>query len=259
MLSKQQSYLLTVCFTLLTIGCANYTPAENRSVYAVPLSENLLALSLLNLLLCLCLIAAVTPHRQTLQDWVSARHKKGSNSKRFPDSSLVKDLIWGEKSPAVVAIALNVAIVIIPLALFILLSPAQSATGTNAFLKINESRTGAFFGLTLKASLMLIYASIAQLLLFMRTQQRTFWTTGTLGALILLPQSFLRTENCTLSIPWRWCRCLLLSLRSLTRLGKRFSANSGSGTDTCIAEPATDTPLRQAGEQIKESSHVTSQ
>jgi hypothetical protein len=172
MLNKQQSYLLTACFTVLTIGCANYTPAENRSVYAVPLSENLLALSLLNLLLCLCLIAAVTPHRQTLQDWVSARHKKGSNSKRFADSWLVKDLIWGEKSPAVVAIALNVVIVIIPLALFILLSPAQSATGTHAFVKVNENRTGALFGLAVEASLMMIYASIAQLLLFRRTQQR---------------------------------------------------------------------------------------
>ncbi|MBD1943908.1 ABC transporter permease, partial [Coleofasciculus sp. FACHB-712] len=89
------------------------------------------------------------------------------------DSSLVKDLIWGEKSPAVVAIALNVVIAIIPLALFILLSPAQSATGINAAVKVNESRTGALFGLTLGASLILIYASIAQLRLFMRTQQRT--------------------------------------------------------------------------------------
>ncbi|MEP0772404.1 ABC transporter permease [Coleofasciculus sp. FACHB-SPT36] len=173
MLSKQQSYLLTACFTVLTLGCANYNSIENRSVYAAPLLENLLALSLLNLLLYLCLIAAVTPHRQTLQDWVSARPKRGSNSKRFADSSLVKDLIWGEKSPAVVAIALNVVIAIIPLALFILLSPAQSATGINAAAKVNESRTGALFGLTLVASLILIYASIAQLRLFMRTQQRT--------------------------------------------------------------------------------------
>lgn len=172
-LSKQQSYLLTACFTVLTLGCANYTPAENRSVYAAPLLENLLALSLLNLLLYLCLIAAVTPHRQTLQDWVSARAKRASNNKRFADSSLVKDLIWGEKSPAVVAIALNVVIVIIPLALFILLSPAQSATGINAAVKVNESRTWALSGLTLVASLILIYASIAQLRLFMRTQHRT--------------------------------------------------------------------------------------
>jgi hypothetical protein len=83
---------------------------------------------------------------------------------------LVKDLIWGEKSPAVVAIALNVVIVIIPLALFILLSPAQSATGTHAFVKVNENRTGALFGLAVEASLMMIYASITQLRLFRRTQ-----------------------------------------------------------------------------------------
>ncbi len=259
MLNKQQSYLLTACFTVLTIGCANYTPAENRSVYAVPLSENLLALSLLNLLLCLCLIAAVTPHRQTLQDWVSARHKKGSNSKRFPDSSLVKDLIWGEKSPAVVAIALNVAIVIIPLALFILLSPAQSATGTNAFLKINESRTGAFFGLTLEGSLMLIYASIAQLLLFMRTQQRTFWTTGTLGALILLPPTIfavLRIGNfdplAVLSLSIVFPVALLLGSENV------FLLIPALGLILVLLNLQLTRQLRQTGKQIKESSHVTS-
>jgi hypothetical protein len=259
MLNKQQSYLLTACFTVLTIGCANYTPAENRSVYAVPLSENLLALSLLNLLLCLCLIAAVTPHRQTLQDWVSARQKKGSNSKRFPDSSLVKDLIWGEKSPAVVAIALNVAIVIIPLALFILLSPAQSATGTNAFLKINESRTGAFFGLTLKASLMLIYASIAQVLLFMRTQQRTFWTAVTLGALIVLPPTIfavLRIGHfdplALLSLSIVFPFALLLGSE------KAFLLIPGLGLILVLLNLQLTRQLRQTGKQIKESSHVTS-
>jgi hypothetical protein len=88
----------------------------------------------------LYLIAAVTPHHQTLQDWLHYRHKRGSNSKGFGHSWLVKDLIWGEKSLAVVAIALNVVIVIIPLALFILLSPAQSATGTHPFVKVNENR-----------------------------------------------------------------------------------------------------------------------
>jgi hypothetical protein len=100
---------------------------------------------------------------------VRYRHEKGSNSKRFGHSWLVKDLIWGEKSPAVVAITLNVVIVIIPLALFILLSPAQSATGAHAFVKVNENRTGALFGLAVEASLMMIYASITQLRLFRRT------------------------------------------------------------------------------------------
>ncbi|NMG21465.1 hypothetical protein [Brasilonema bromeliae] len=179
MLSKQQSYLLTVCFTVLTIGCANYAAPANRSPYALPLTENLFALSLLNFLLFLYIIAAITPHRQALHDWARYRHKRVSSSKKLGHSSLVQDLIWGEKSPAVVAIAINLIIVIILLAFFILLSPA----------KVDENKTQAFFGLAFNGSLMmiLIYASVAQLLLFMRTQQRTSWTIGTLGAAILLP------------------------------------------------------------------------
>ena len=255
MLNKQQSYLLTACFTVLTIGCANYTPAENRSVYATPLLENLLALSLLNLLLFLCLIAAVTPHRQTLQDWARYRYKRDSNGKKFGYSSLVKDLIWGEKSPAVVALALNVAIVIIPLALFTLVSPAQSATGTHAAMKVNESRTWALFGITLEASLILIYASLAQLLLFMRTQQRTLWTTGTLGALILLPPAIFAVLRIGNFAP------LLLSIvfpfALLLGSEKAFLLIPALGLILVLLNLQLTRQLRQAGKPIKDSSHAT--
>ncbi len=262
MLSKQQSYLLTVCFTILTIGCANYRPIENRSPYAEPLSENLLALSLLNLLLFLNLIAAVTPHHQTLQDWLRYRHKRGSNSKRFGHSWLVKDLIWGEKSPAVVAIALNVVIVIIPLALFILLSPAQSATGTHAVLKVNEDRTGALFGLAMEASLMMIYASIAQLLLFRRTQQRTFWTAVTLGAVILSPPTIFAVLRI---YPFAPLPRLLLSIAfpffpffSLLGTEKIFLLILAQGLILVLLNLQLTRQLRQASKQIKDSSQVTS-
>ncbi len=261
MLSKQQSYLLTICFTLLTIGCANYRPIENRSPYAEPLSENLWALLLLNLLLFLYLIAAITPHRQTLEEWVRYRHEKGSNSKRFGHSWLVKDLIWGEKSPAVVAIALNVVIVIIPLALFILLSPAQSATGTHPFVKVNENRTGALFGLAVEASLMMIYASIAQLLLFRRTQQRTFWTAVTLGAVILLPPTIFAVLRIYPFTPL----ALLVSIAfplfpffSLLGTENVFLLILAQGLILVLLNLQLTRQLRQAGKQIKDSSHVTS-
>ncbi|KAB8333978.1 ABC transporter permease [Scytonema tolypothrichoides VB-61278] len=185
MLSKQQSYLLTVCFTVLTIGCANYAAPANRSPYALPLTENLFALSLLNFLLFLYLIAAITPHRQALQDWARYRHQRVSSSKKLGYNSLVQDLIWGEKNPAVVAIAINLIIVIIFLAFFILLSPAQQK-GEIPY-RVDENRTWAFFGLALNSILLMIYASFAQLVLFMRIQQRALWTASALGATILLP------------------------------------------------------------------------
>ncbi|NMG09279.1 hypothetical protein [Brasilonema sp. UFV-L1] len=180
MLSKQQSYLLTVCFTVLIIGCGNYAPPANRSPYALPLWENLWAISTLSLLLFLYLIAAITPHRQALQDWARYRHNRVSCSKKLGHTSLVKDLIWGEKSPALVAIAINLIITITPLALFTLLWSA----------KIEENKTEAFLCLALAASSIMIYASVAQLLLFVRTQQRTLWTVGAVGAVIFLRSLF---------------------------------------------------------------------
>jgi hypothetical protein len=174
---------------------------------------------------------------------------------------LVKDLIWGEKSPAVVAIAVNVAIVIIPLALFTLLSPAQSATDTDAAIaamKVNESRPWALFGITVNASLMQIYASIAQLLLFMRTQQRTFWTTGTLGALILLPPTIFAVLRIGNFSPLAVLLSIVFPFALLLGSEKAFLLIPALGLILVLLNLQLTRQLRQAGEQIKESSHATS-
>ncbi|MEA5515270.1 hypothetical protein [Nodularia sp. UHCC 0506] len=163
MLSKKQSYFLTTSFTAITLGCVN---SLNK--------ESLISLIFLNFGLFLYLIAALTPNRQTLQDW--ARYQHIYRAKHPGKRKLIKDLIWGEKSPAILAIAINAVIVITSLSISISLS-------FNHGIEILNAVVAVIFAF----SLLLIYAAFAQLMLFMKNEQRLLWTNTTLAAVICLP------------------------------------------------------------------------
>lgn len=97
----------------------------------------------------------VAPERQNCLDWARYRHQQPRENR-----GLIGDLLWGEKSPAVVAIALQVLIV----------------TGVWVFWACirlpNPERTWAIFSLILSANLMLIYGLIIQLSLLNRSKKR---------------------------------------------------------------------------------------
>lgn len=175
MLSKRQSYLITCLFAVLTIGLANWQelvfaqPKINYTMYG-----NIGSLLFFNLWLFLYLIAALNPHRQTLYDW--ARYRHIYSFKEFGNSKLIKDLIWSEKSPGLVAIALNAIIAITALSLFILLSGIEF-----------DGAIPAFLSLIFAGNLTMIYTGLAQLMLLMKTEQRVLWATGTVGAVMILP------------------------------------------------------------------------
>jgi hypothetical protein len=174
MLSKQQSYLLTIAFTIITIGSANWDRvlSSTNPNYSSPI-ENIGYSIFLNFFLFLYLIAALTPHRHTLQDWARYRHMAyQQGSKR----TLIQDLIWGEKSPGVVAIAINAIIAITGLSLLSLIS-----------LSSIDDKFSTLIALIFAGSLAIIYAALTQLLLLMKNGQRLFWTNGILGGVIILP------------------------------------------------------------------------
>ncbi|BAY30742.1 hypothetical protein NIES2107_25900 [Nostoc carneum NIES-2107] len=175
MLSKRQSYLLTASFALLTLGCANWQKLVlEGSTSKYLLAENLMCLLFLDFWLFLYLIAALNPHRQPLQDW--ARYRRTSNSQGVVGRKLVQDLIWGEKSPGLLAIAINAMIAIIAICGLIILSHVQL-----------DEKIRAIFALVLSSSLAMLYASIAQLFLLTKNQHRIFWAAATVAALIVVP------------------------------------------------------------------------
>jgi len=163
-LSKGQSYLLVICCQVIFLGFALQSDPPN--------SANLICLLILNLVMFLGLIAALTSDRQSLYDW--ARYRKQivpSNQKLWRRYPLL-DLIWSDKSPAVVAIAINFlssVIILIPWAL------------------LEKPDINGFWGVIGCLNLILIYAAITQLFLFTKTRNQEMWAICTVGGAILLP------------------------------------------------------------------------
>jgi hypothetical protein len=174
--SKSQSYLMVASLEAILVAFAATSP---KFRYSTNLGYNFQELLVYNLILFLSLIVTLTPQRQALQDWARYRRERVSNRKRFLSSSLVKDLIWGEKSPAMAAIALNLAIVATSLTLWIV------------FVLQPIDKQPAFLSMVIGGNLLLICAAIAQLLTFMRAQKQALWISGALGAVILLPTAIL--------------------------------------------------------------------
>jgi hypothetical protein len=193
MLSKKQSYLLTCILTSFTLGFTNWQSAFTQEYFSrSQINGNLACLMFLDLWLFLYLIAALTPNRQTLQDWSRYRHIYSSH--KLGKSKLINDLIWGEKSPGIVAIALNAFIAIVCLIFLIVVVP------TSANYKFY-----ALLSLVFAGTLTVIYAALAQLLLLMKNDQRLFWTNGILIAVITLPPfilTILSTDPGSQPLPW---------------------------------------------------------
>ena len=193
-LSKRQSYLLVACVEVVILGFALEEPSGSN---ASNLYLNFISLLGFNLGLFFGLIVTLTQERQALQDW--ARSRRQSRRKVW-DQTLVRDLIWGKKSPAMVAIALNLAIasaILIPWIMF----------GLDPGKKLS-----ALLSLFISSNLILLYAVVAQLMVFLRTQKPGLWVTGSVSAMIILPPVILgllslqpyETANLWLFTPFAW-------------------------------------------------------
>jgi hypothetical protein len=137
------------------------------------LKTNYAILQVFNVMFILLITALLTPHRQTLQDWARYRHYNGSQGR-----SLMKDLVWGEKSPSTLAIAVNIAIITI----YILPSLFFLPQGNYDNYKIS-----ILMGLVASANMILIYGAIVQLMLYLKNSKRAFWAGLTITSIIILP------------------------------------------------------------------------
>ncbi|QLE57857.1 hypothetical protein [Nostoc sp. TCL26-01] len=181
MLSKKQSYLLTTSFAIVTLGCANWQELVFSERYNSSLmTENIACLMGLDFWLFFFLIVALTPNRQKLQDWTRFRYIP--SSQLLINKKLTKDLIWGEKSPGLIAIAINAIIASACLEFFVAVTPNNSGY-----------KVLTLISLVFATSLVVIYAALVQLFLFMKNGQRIFWALGIVGTLIILPPIILIT------------------------------------------------------------------
>lgn len=172
-ISKRQSYHLVAWVQFMMLGFAlQEGQPDSYSDFIQVFSDNLAYLLVLNLLLFCGLIAALSPHRQTVQDWARYSH---NNKHKNKFKSLWQDLVWGEKSPAIVAIAFNAIFAAGLLFPWIFLWPEETI------------KTAALGSLLLFITAIMIYAVIAQLMLLMKNQKRGIWAASMVGTLIILP------------------------------------------------------------------------
>ncbi len=170
LLSKRQSYYMTLCFEVWLLGFA----LRDSSEYSRPFYD-LILLGFFNLLWFLVLIAAISPSRQTLLDWARYRRERVASAKKFWSRSIFKDLLWGEKSPALVAIVLNLLIAFVVVVPWVLSWESR------------EDQFKGFATVLLGAMSALICAVIAQLLMLMKSQKRAVWAASAIAAVIVLP------------------------------------------------------------------------
>jgi hypothetical protein len=159
-LSKRQSYLLALCGQPIILGFALQSTIAEGS--------NLSVLSILNLLLFVGLIAALTPERQTLYDWARYRKQILPSSQKLWRRYPILDLIWSEKSPAEIAIGINLLISIL------ILTPWMLDLRVLCFM-------------IFVANFIMIYATITQLFLFIKIRNQAIWAVCTVGGAIFLP------------------------------------------------------------------------
>jgi hypothetical protein len=165
-LSKKHSYFLAGFFQIILIGLTN-------GVHELP--GRIVSLVILNTILCLLLILALSPQRHIVQEWTRYRHQENSGK------SLWRNLILGEKSPVGLAILINLVITWTPTTLLFFFFSRE--VEDHYWL----SKSEYLLGVILFASLMMIYTSIAQLILLVKSRQRAVWSISTFVFVILLP------------------------------------------------------------------------
>ena len=162
LISKSQSYWMTGWLVVMALGFTLQEPKYYSTV------NNFILLQVCLCALGLGLIAALSPHRQSLYDWARYRHQTQNNQ------VLWKDLIFGEHSPSVIAVAINMAIAVCYIA-------------PSLWLFVQEDQRPVFWGFVLTTSGLVLYGSIAQLLLTWKTRKRAVWSTLLIANLIILP------------------------------------------------------------------------
>jgi hypothetical protein len=112
LLSKKASYQLNICWQIWLIGFG--LPIFTGSYGSRPQNDltAFLAMSLFSQICAAFLaIAVLTPQRQNIEDW--SRYRRASEQKKLWQKDIWQDLLWDDRSPAVLALAVNLAIALV--------------------------------------------------------------------------------------------------------------------------------------------------
>ncbi|MFL9454868.1 hypothetical protein AB0758_27745 [Tolypothrix bouteillei VB521301_2] len=202
LLSKSHSYFLVACTQVLLWGftlqygknysesCMPGIPGNSCEMsYDVndQISDNFPWILVFNVVLFFGLLATLTPHRQTVQDWARYRHQNISGDRSVKNNFWLNDLIWGEKSPIPVSAFIYLAIATTPVTIWILLLPIFNNKNRSSSIWMNQiDRFNALLGVVMLITIMMICAAIVQRAFLMKTKYRFLWAFVILVALFFL-------------------------------------------------------------------------
>jgi hypothetical protein len=174
-LSKFQSYQINLLLGIWFAGFA--LPISVREMSMNDKEGLIVSMAIVHFMAIFALIPLLLPSKQALQDWSRYRREHVTHQHRsFWQRDLVQDLIHNDKSPALLAVAINLGMAI---ALWL---PVGLITLTR------ETHGIRFVaGLCLGASLIMIYATIAHWVLFLNFKKRNIWLVSILGGMMILP------------------------------------------------------------------------
>ncbi|MBW4620304.1 MAG: hypothetical protein KME17_13245 [Cyanosarcina radialis HA8281-LM2] len=170
LLSKEQSYWLVASLQIWLLGFA--WPEVNPTNDSIKLI-GFFFLFAFNPIWFIILTANLSPQRQSMQDWMRYRKTK-SASQSFWQQQVVRDLIWGEKSPTIIAIAINLLITAAIWLPWIFL---------NHLDKFPTSKV--LIGLLLTSNIILIYAGLLELISAIAAKKSLVWSASILGTIFV--------------------------------------------------------------------------
>jgi hypothetical protein len=232
LLSKSQSYLISMCLAVLLVGFVFQNPLSHEDT-EYSLFHNFGFLQAFLILYGLILIVALSPHRQTLQDWARYRHQTEGKSK----TSLLKDFLLGEKSPATLAIAVNFGLMMLYIFPVILLVP------------LNQHKIPVLVGFFLGMNMMLLYAAIAQRILLIKNPKRAIAAGALVGNLIILPIvvfGFLRIDPGENPLLWLFS-CVPIAATQYATANAIFLSLLGQWIGITLISFETTKKLQKAG------------
>jgi hypothetical protein len=177
LVSKGQSYIAIAYLEILILGfCMQSSFTRNAFTnYSEFQLILLLLIYIANCFLFVVAIASLTPQRQALLDWVRFGALSTTEDQPSGFGYILRDLIWSDKSPAPIAIGLNLLFSQIPILIWV-----------NSWTDL-EIRNKAIIVLASFAISVILFALITQLILFLKIRNPNAWVTGIISAIIFLP------------------------------------------------------------------------
>jgi hypothetical protein len=170
-MSKIQGYSGAATLQVMLLGFA--IPAVISSNNQSERSSVIWAMIATNFLFLTLLIPALLPSKQAMQDW--SRYRRDSSKTKH---NLIRDLLFHEQSPALLAISLILTLVSILWSGILLLPTEKQSLAT---------LTRSLGCLSLACSLILIYAAIVHTVQFYKLKRRQVWMVGAVSAGVALP------------------------------------------------------------------------